>query len=469
MDNDVDKALNDLAEAETSTTSKPEEADTEDKTDDSVDEDSSDDKALLSRTNFFKRSIGAKISESDADTDPEYNQLLKSAEPPKKKKKKTPRSSGENKENESPARGLAGISTVEWFDLLKQVKHVMEIEKIDFEKLSFSKDILIPLVEKKKLVKRGWENGVNKAYQIKKKLKLLLVDYLQQKEIQRDFKVMFENPQDHQFLKLQFQDILQLDKRNKGKPRMKKMVVKGVSGAGEAFDGEITIPKNKEHVEGRKNRALGTQILAGSVGDVEDELLEDVNEEGGPEDKATNHFDVAMGGKPHRNNQPSKSKAPQDISSILQITESNMERTETMYKDMEQNKAERHRELIEDSRLRTLALSRLVESKNETKFINIVGSGRPFAYSLKLGDLKQVTSDTMCYLKKQTTNIDAVLYHYNTKRPSIVTDPRVLATDSQDVEVTVTLVTNDTDQETYLKFCTNCNCDLDDAKGRGQF
>ena len=50
-----------------------------------------------------------------------------------------------------------------------------------------------------------------------------------------------------------------------------------------------------------------------------------------------------------------------------------------------------------------------------------------------------------------------------------MTDPRVLATDSQDVEVTVTLVTNDTDQETYLKFCTNCNCDLDDAKGRGQF
>ena len=108
--------------------------------------------------------------------------------------------------------------------------------------------------------------------------------------------------------------------------------------------------------------------------------------------------------------------------------------------------------------MRTLTLAKLVETKTPAKFINIFHDGNLFAYSLKLGDLEQIVSETLGYLKEPETSVTAVLYHYSGNRPVIVSDPVVLSReDSQDEEVKVSLVTKDT--EKYLQFCYKCNCD----------
>ena len=444
------------------------------------------------RGNIFKRHFNALMKQgqggalSDPDSeDDNYDSLL---QPGKKARKRVKRASGVEKENVSPetnksektARGLCGINTCEWFVVLKRVLEVMKTQTIDYETVSFSNEVLLPLLKEGKIVKRGWENVPNKSYHVKKKLKGLLVEFLKKKAIQRDFLVQFEKQQDHQLLKLLFQDILRLDRENKDKPRMKRLPLKGVTGAGEHYEGDISVPTNKESVEGRKNRELVTKILAENaktLGPVD--ASEDDDNNGGPGDevddgegdtgagagdtgagnKLTKHFDIAMGASlPQRRNAPSTSKSSNDVNSILRKSEENMDRTEGLFKELEKSKEERHKQYLEDSRMRTLALAKLVETKSPTKFINIFHEGKPFAYSLKLGDLKQIVSETLGYLKEPETVVDAVLYHYNGNRPILVSDPIVLSRE-QDDEVKVSLVTRDPDA-TYLQFCYNCNCDI---------
>ena len=440
--------------------------------------------------NAFMKKRGAKSQSSGSESeDDKFDQLF---QPGKKLTKRMKTSSREEKENISPeskeksekaARGLSGLNTCEWFVLLKRGIQVMKTEEIDFETISFSGEILTPLLEDGKIMKRGWENVPNKAYHIKKKLKGLLVEFLKKKSIQRDFLVQFDNQQDHKLLELLFEDLLRLDRENKNKPRMKRLPLKGVGGAGEHCTRDILVPKNKELVGGRQNRELASKILAENsktlgpvdnfdadggidqdpvdgINDVEGDTGAGAGDRGAGNEEGRKHFDIAMGGAvPQRRSvAPSKSKNSIDVNSILRQSEENMSRTEGIYKELEKNKEERHKELLEDSRMRTLTLAKLVETKTPAKFINIFHDGNLFAYSLKLGDLEQIVSETLGYLKEPETSVTAVLYHYSGNRPVIVSDPVVLSReDSQDEEVKVSLVTKDT--EKYLQFCYKCNCD----------
>ena len=318
------------------------------------------------------------------------------------KKKKTKRMHDENKENKS---NIMKAATVQERKMLKTINdktqeveniknvlaeciHLVGEEGANFENIKFKKQILDPLLKKKKIVPTTWSlRGVkDKGTSYKNEIKMALND------IDEESIEVLDDPE-HFFMKkysrvlgdhVDIKDLL-LSLSTKQEMRKKQVEKRESRSLQKLLDIGATGSKKSKSF-GELDRLNATEALAADIDSGDGDLIEDNIEETSKKPEDSPLFSTALAEKVTYN------KSGAGKSSKFDLIQETMAR---QIKEAENLKA---KEIAVFERIAANMEEKKTETEAEVVEINIKAENQKYAYPLELKSMLQVKRETLSYM-----------------------------------------------------------------------